>query len=57
MVSKNNNTAGVVLDIIKELNADIYALQEIEDTLLLKQTVSNLSSIFNAILRVVIMEV
>jgi len=40
---KNNNTAGVVLDIIKELNADIYALQEIEDTLLLKQTVSNLA--------------
>ena len=31
-----NNTAGVVLDIIKELNADIYALQEIEDTFIVK---------------------
>ena len=39
---KNNNTAGEVQEILTELNADIYALQEIEDTTLLKQVVSNI---------------
>ena len=29
---KNNNTAGEVQEILTNLNADIYALQEIEDT-------------------------
>ena len=39
---KNNNTAGEVQEILTNLNADIYALQEIEDTMLLKQVVSNI---------------
>ena len=39
---KNNNTAGEVQEILTRLNADIYALQEIEDTTLLKQVVSNI---------------
>ena len=39
---KNNNTAVKVQDILTSLDADIYALQEIEDTSLLKQVVSNM---------------
>ena len=39
---KNNNTSGNVQDILANLEADIYALQEIEDTTLLKQIVSNI---------------
>ena len=39
---KNNSTADEVQEILNSLDADIYALQEIEDTLLLKQVVSNL---------------
>ena len=39
---KNNNTSVEVQEILTKLNADIYALQEIEDTTLLKQVVSNI---------------
>jgi endonuclease/exonuclease/phosphatase family metal-dependent hydrolase len=39
---KNNNTSSNVQDILANLEADIYALQEIEDTTLLKQIVSNI---------------
>ncbi len=39
---KNNSTADEVQEILNSLDADIYALQEIEDTLLLKQVVSNI---------------
>ena len=39
---KNNNTSVYVQEIITNLEADIYALQEIEDTTLLKQIVSNI---------------
>jgi len=38
---KNNNTASQVQEILTRLEADVYALQEIEDTTLLKQVVSN----------------
>ena len=39
---KNNNTANKVQEIITNLEADVYALQEIEDTTILKQVVSNI---------------
>ena len=39
---KNNNTASKVQEIITNLEADVYALQEIEDTTILKQVVSNI---------------
>ena len=39
---KNNNTAIKVQEIITNLEADVYALQEIEDTTILKQVVSNI---------------
>lgn len=39
---KNNNTASEVQEILARLEADVYALQEIEDTTLLKQVVSNI---------------
>tara|TARA_B100001250_G_scaffold275655_1_gene238133 strand:+ start:3770 stop:4795 length:1026 start_codon:yes stop_codon:yes gene_type:complete len=39
---KNNTTASKVQDILTNLEADIYALQEISDTTLLKQVVSNI---------------
>ena len=39
---KNNNTSGYVQEILSNLEADIYALQEIEDTTLLKEIVSNI---------------
>ena len=39
---KNNSTASEVQEILTRLEADIYALQEIEDTTLLKQVVSNI---------------
>ena len=39
---KNNNTASKVQEILTNLEADVYALQEIEDTTLLKQVVSNI---------------
>lgn len=39
---KNNNTAVKVQEILTSLDADIYALQEIADTSLLKQVVSNI---------------
>ena len=39
---KNNNTASDVQEILTRLEADVYALQEIEDTTLLKQIVSNI---------------
>tara|TARA_B100001142_G_scaffold316238_1_gene355759 strand:+ start:180 stop:1205 length:1026 start_codon:yes stop_codon:yes gene_type:complete len=39
---KNNNTASEVQEILTLLEADVYALQEIEDTTLLKQIVSNI---------------
>ena len=39
---KNNNTPNLVREILEKLNADIYALQEIEDTTLLKQVVANI---------------
>ena len=39
---KNNNTSANVQEILTNLEADIYALQEIEDTTLLKQIVSNI---------------
>ena len=39
---KNHNTANEVQEILTRLEADIYALQEIEDTTLLKQVVSNI---------------
>ena len=39
---KNNNTASKVQEILTNLEADVYALQEIEDTALLKQVVSNM---------------
>jgi len=39
---KNNNTASKVQEILTRLEADVYALQEIEDTSLLKQVVSNI---------------
>ena len=39
---KNNNTANEVQEILTRLEADVYALQEIEDTTLLKQIVSNI---------------
>mgnify|MGYP001493977711 FL=1 len=39
---KNNNTASEVQEILTRLEADVYALQEIEDTTLLKQVVSNI---------------
>ena len=39
---KNNNTASEVQEILSRLDADVYALQEIEDTTLLKQVVSNM---------------
>ncbi len=39
---KNNNTASEVQEILSRLDADVYALQEIEDTTLLKQVVSNI---------------
>jgi exonuclease III len=39
---KNNNTASKVQEILTNLKADVYALQEIEDTALLKQVVSNM---------------
>ena len=38
---KNNSTSAYVQEIITNLDADIYALQEIEDTTLLKNIVSN----------------
>ena len=40
---KHNNTASKVQEILTSLKADVYALQEIEDTTLLKQVVSNIS--------------
>ena len=40
---KNNNTASEVQEILINLEADVYALQEIEDTTLLKYIVSNMS--------------
>ena len=40
---KNSLTATYVEKILKNLNADIYALQEIEDTILMKQVISNIS--------------
>ena len=39
---KNNSTATKVQEILTSLEADVYALQEIEDTTLLKQVVSNM---------------
>ena len=39
---KNNNTANKVQEILTRLEADVYALQEIDDTTLLKQVVSNI---------------
>jgi len=39
---KNNTTASKVQEILTRLEADVYALQEIEDTTLLKQVVSNI---------------
>ena len=39
---KNSNTAAEVQEILTILEADVYALQEIEDTTLLKQVVSNI---------------
>jgi len=39
---KNNNTASEVQEIFSRLEADVYALQEIDDTTLLKQVVSNI---------------
>jgi len=39
---KNSNTAAEVQEILTRLEADVYALQEIEDTTLLKQVVSNI---------------
>tara|TARA_B110000003_G_C16580894_1_gene508047 strand:- start:335 stop:1360 length:1026 start_codon:yes stop_codon:yes gene_type:complete len=39
---KNNNTASKVQEILTALEADVYALQEIEDTTLLKQIVLNI---------------
>lgn len=38
----NNTTASKVQEILTRLEADVYALQEIEDTTLLKQVVSNI---------------
>ncbi len=40
---KNNSTPNYVETILNNIDADIYALQEIDDTTLLKQVVSNLS--------------
>jgi len=40
---KNNTTASKVQEILTRLEADVYALQEIEDTTLLKQVVSNIA--------------
>ena len=40
---KNSSTSNYVEEILRNLNADIYALQEIDDTILLKQVVSNIS--------------
>ena len=40
--TKNSNTAAEVQEILTILEADVYALQEIEDTTLLKQVVSNI---------------
>tara|TARA_B100001250_G_scaffold366990_1_gene348723 strand:- start:56 stop:1081 length:1026 start_codon:yes stop_codon:yes gene_type:complete len=39
---KNNSTSSYVQEILTNLDADIYALQEIEDTTLLKNIVSNI---------------
>ena len=39
---KNNSTSNYVQEILTNLEADIYALQEIEDTTLLKNIVSNI---------------
>ena len=39
---KNNTTSAYVQEILANLEADIYALQEIEDTTLLKSIVSNI---------------
>ena len=39
---KNNTTSAYVQEILTNLEADIYALQEIEDTTLLKNIVSNI---------------
>ncbi|MBB79037.1 MAG: hypothetical protein CL844_08570 [Crocinitomicaceae bacterium] len=39
---KNNNTANKVQEVLTRLEADVYALQEIDDTTLLKQVVSNI---------------
>lgn len=39
---KNNTTASIVQEILTNIEADVYALQEIEDTTLLKQVVSNM---------------
>ena len=39
---KNNTTSAYVQEILTNLEADIYALQEIEDTTLLKSIVSNI---------------
>ena len=39
---KNNTTSNIVQEILTNLEADVYALQEIEDTTLLKQIVSNI---------------
>lgn len=39
---KNDNTSSKVQEILTNLDADVYALQEIEDTSLLKQIVSNI---------------
>ncbi len=39
---KNNSTSDYVQSILTNLEADLYALQEIEDTTLLKQIVSNM---------------
>lgn len=41
---KNNNTANYVQTILKNLESDIYALQEISDTSLLKTIVSNIGN-------------
>ena len=40
---KNSSTSNYVEEILRNLNADIYALQEIDDTILLEQVVSNIS--------------
>ena len=39
---KNNSTANYVGTILSNMSSDVYALQEIDDTTLLKQVVSNI---------------